>query len=247
MKELFENLLRLEALPRARVSAAQFGFYRRSARRKRDRLAKLLDGQIELSFLQVGLPQVSVRHDETRVELQSIFFFLNGPVIVAGQVVTPADVGVDDQRPRINLPGQLDFREGFLSAAKRGESQCIPVYGGRVTWIQGDGALEFTLHTVPFEMVKPNGGQGSVGLGQTLIELQSLLRSGFRLRDHFRGRPDLIVAEIEQTVREAGISGGVRGVFGNRLPEVSDGVGDSRRSALFRFEPAPQVRFVGFR
>src|ERR1700674_1245276 len=125
--KLVTNVLGLRLFPRQRIGVRQLRFSRSFSRRQGHERSKLSDGFGKLFFLKIGLAQISMSDPKARVKPQRSLFFLNRPVSVTRQVVTPSDVCVDDQRAGIDLPRELDLRDGLFFTALRRERQCIPV------------------------------------------------------------------------------------------------------------------------
>src|SRR5207244_7978753 len=122
------------------------------------------------------------------IDVRCLLVLLDRFVVPTGEIQHAADAGANYERQRIAVGRLHHFRERLVAAAGDGEKERIRVVdrGGRR--IQRDRAEERALGGGPVPVpAKGQRGERRVRFGELVVELERLLRGGFR-------QPDALVA-----------------------------------------------------
>src|SRR3989442_11433857 len=182
---------------------------------------------------------------EVGVQLESLDGLLDAAVIVAAVEERDGEDVIDDWRRRIELPGSLRLRSRLREAALGGEDFRVPLVRRRISGPQLDGPLELPLGSLPVVIMLADGTEGSVTLGQGIVELDRLERVGLRLRQDVRGAGAAVVHEQAVAIRQTGVRQRKVGVEGNGPFEESLRLSQRLFGTLVPQVAALQIQVVG--
>src|SRR5581483_10881233 len=103
-------------------------------------------------FLEISLAQIFMDSAEVGVELHRFIELIDGLIIMTAEVVAPTEVGIDDERQRIQPLRSFHLRNRFVVSTRGREVKAIPVMRIRVTWVERDRTLEILLNIIPIEI-----------------------------------------------------------------------------------------------
>src|SRR5207253_2290596 len=138
-----QHLARFRSTTGLGVRTAQDAQPVESAAREASRGFQLRNGRSELPLCQVCHTEQPVRQGEGRVYFQSSSALLNRFVVAPAVVQYFPDVGVDDERERIEALCGANLLQRFLGPAVRESPKRVPVARGPLPLIQLDATREF--------------------------------------------------------------------------------------------------------
>ncbi len=167
-------------------------------------------------------------------------------VVAARVVVDPADGAPDGDRGGIELERGVALDQRLVESPVRRQPEGVPLVRRGVGGIQLDGPLKFSPGGFPVPIVDEQApGERGVGLGEGVVELESLPRVGFRPRKPFGDRDAAIVQLKRVRIGEPGVGRRVAAVLLDGLLEISDRLSDSLLGALVPGVTAFEVEPVG--
>ena len=140
---------------------------------------------------------------------------------IAAVEMDDGEIARDDGRDRIERLGEKHLVARLVETAEwREAGHRVPVVGGCVSRVAGDGALELALGADPVPVLRRlDVRQGCVRFGRTVVEHHGRGGARRRFRPHLRRAEHAVVCQQPIGIGETAVRERRFGIFGERLLE----------------------------
>jgi hypothetical protein len=117
----------------------------------------------EQSFVAQRAFQPKQRDTEFRVELKSPLGLRNRVIVVARPVIRTGEVGLEDERKRIEFAGAFLFADGLVVATQDGQVTGMPITAEGIIRVECEAELKFLFGAGPIPVVPGTVSTGELG------------------------------------------------------------------------------------